>query len=75
MGRTMGTAAFLATTAPMCGDPMPPVIISQYVSALRTLKGRSRYAMAAHGGDLGIENADTLRRRLREILAAHGKKK
>ncbi len=50
-------------------------LLSQYVSGLRTLKGQHQYAMAAHGGDLGVANTESLRRRLREIVAAHGKKK
>ena len=50
-------------------------LLSQYVSGLRTLKGQRQYAMAAHGGDLGVANTESLRRRLREIVAVHGKKK
>lgn len=50
-------------------------LLSRYVSGLRTLKGQHQYAMAAHGGDLGVANTESLRRRLREILATHGKKK
>jgi putative zinc finger/helix-turn-helix YgiT family protein len=50
-------------------------LLSQYVSGLRTLKGQRQYAMAAHGGDLGVANTESLRRRLREIVAAHGKNK
>ncbi len=50
-------------------------LLSQYVSGLRTLKCQHQYAMAAHGGDLGLANTESLRRRLREIVAAHGKKK
>ncbi len=50
-------------------------LLSQYVSGLGTHKGQRQYAMAAHGGDLGVANTESLRRRLREIVAAHGKKK
>jgi len=50
-------------------------LLSQYVSGLRTRKGQRQYAMAAHGGDLGVANTESLRRRLREIVAAHGKNK
>ena len=50
-------------------------LLSQYVRSLRTLKGQRQHAMSAHGGDLGIESADTLRRRLREIRGTYGKKK
>ncbi len=49
--------------------------LSQYVSGLRTLKGQRQHGMAAHGGDLGLANTESLRRRLREIVAAQGKKK
>ncbi len=49
--------------------------LSQYVNGLRTLKGQRQHGMAAHGGDLGLANTESLRRRLREIVAAQGKKK
>jgi putative zinc finger/helix-turn-helix YgiT family protein len=47
-------------------------LLAKYVSDLRSLKGRQQYAMAAHGGDLGVANTESLRKRLREIVAAHG---
>lgn len=50
-------------------------LLALYVSGLRTLKGQRQYAMAAHGGDLGVANTESLRRRLRDILAARGKEK
>lgn len=50
-------------------------LLSRYVTHLKTLKGQRQYAMAAHGGDLGVANTETLRRRVREIVVAHGKGK
>ena len=47
-------------------------LLSKYVSDLKGLRGQRQYAMAAHGGDLGVANTESLRRRLREIVAAHG---
>ncbi len=50
-------------------------LLSKYVSDLTSLKGQRQYAMAAHGGDLGVANTESLRKRLREIVAAHGNRK
>ena len=50
-------------------------LLSTYVSDLKSLKGRQQYAMAAHGGDLGVANTETLRKRLRSLVAAHGNRK
>lgn len=49
-------------------------LLAKYVSDLRSLKGRQQYAMAAHGGDLGLANTESLRWRLQEIVASHGKR-
>jgi putative zinc finger/helix-turn-helix YgiT family protein len=49
-------------------------LLAKYVRDLRSLKGQQQYAMAAHGGDLGVANTQSLRKRLREIVAAHGKR-
>ncbi len=49
-------------------------LLAKYVSDLRGMKGRQPYAMAAHGGDLGVANTKSLRRRLQEIVAARGKR-
>jgi putative zinc finger/helix-turn-helix YgiT family protein len=50
-------------------------LLAKYVNDLRSLKGQQQYAMAAHGGDLGAANTESLRKRLREIVVARGKKK
>lgn len=49
-------------------------LLAKYVSDLRSLKGRRQYAMAAHGGDLGVASTESLRKRLRQIIAAREKK-
>lgn len=64
-------AAFLSVDAER--RPDRDRLLSQYVSDLKNLKGQRPYAMAAHGGDLGVANTEDLRKRLREIAAAHGK--
>ena len=50
-------------------------LLSKYVADLRSLEGQRQYAMAAHGGDLGVANTESIRKRLREIVAAHGNRK
>ncbi len=50
-------------------------LLTAYISDLKTLKGQNQHAMAAHGGDLGIANTESLRKRLREVVAAHGRRK
>jgi putative zinc finger/helix-turn-helix YgiT family protein len=53
-------------------DPERQRLVSQYIDDLRNLKGRCPYAMAAHGGDLGVVDTQRLRRQLKRILEASG---
>jgi putative zinc finger/helix-turn-helix YgiT family protein len=48
-------------------------LISGYFANLSNEKGQRQYAMAAHGGDLGIANTEKIRKRLNEIRSVHGK--
>ena len=50
-------------------------LLAKYVADLRNSKGQRQYAMAAHGGDIGVANTESLRKRLREVVAAHGNTK
>jgi putative zinc finger/helix-turn-helix YgiT family protein len=47
-------------------------LLSKYVSDLRSLKGQKQFAMAAHGGDIGVANTEALRKRLQALLIARG---
>lgn len=47
-------------------------LLEKYVRSLRSLKGQRQHAMAAHGGDLGVTDTESLRKRLRDIVAARG---
>jgi HTH-type transcriptional regulator/antitoxin MqsA len=51
-------------------EPNRNALVSQYFQVLDTLKGSNPLAMAAHGGDLGVTSTESLRIRIREILAA-----
>jgi putative zinc finger/helix-turn-helix YgiT family protein len=50
-------------------------LLSKYVGDLRILKGQRQCAMAAHGGDLGVANTESLQKRLREIAATYRNRK
>jgi len=54
-------------------DPHRAMLVAQYFCDLRDLKGSNQFAMAAHGGDLGMVATETVRSRLREIVAARNK--
>jgi hypothetical protein len=54
-------------------DPGRQSLIAEYVQSLPQLKGRSSLALAAHGGELDPAVAQTLRKRLLEIVESRKK--
>jgi putative zinc finger/helix-turn-helix YgiT family protein len=49
-------------------DPGRQSVIAEYIQSLPQLKGSNRLALAAHGGELDPAIAETLRKRLLEIV-------
>jgi putative zinc finger/helix-turn-helix YgiT family protein len=49
-------------------DPGRQSLIAEYIQSLPQLKGSSSLALAAHGGELDLGIAETLRKRLIEIV-------
>lgn len=51
-------------------NPQRRMMVKQYLSALKDLKGSNEFAMAAHGGDLSLLVRQALRERLSQLRAA-----
>jgi putative zinc finger/helix-turn-helix YgiT family protein len=54
-------------------DPGRQSVIAEYIHSLPQLKGSNRLALAAHGGELDPAIAETLRKRLLEIVESRKK--
>jgi putative zinc finger/helix-turn-helix YgiT family protein len=54
-------------------DPGRQGVIAEYIQSLPQLKGSNRLALAAHGGELDPAIAETLRKRLLEIVESRKK--
>jgi len=54
-------------------DPGRQSVIAEYIHILPQLKGSNRLAVAAHGGELDPAIAETLRKRLLEIVESRKK--
>jgi transcriptional regulator with XRE-family HTH domain len=54
-------------------DPGRQNLIAEYIRSLPQLKGSSRLALAAHGGELDPAIAETWRKRLLEIVESRKK--